>query len=162
VAGDRRFEGAEASLDAADLYRDLGLLYAAKHYALAAGAVAAGDDELQHPIVVVILIFTAQCDFLVGNWFSLMALLPSALDSHSNLRAAGDELARWVARRRLVAGPVGVVTKFLDQVKEPVLRGWLDGRLTAAGIDHSQSAGRDFTALLPDGDREATVKFVSA
>lgn len=161
VAGDSRYEGAEALLDAADLYRDLGLLYAAKHYALAAGAVAAWDDEQQHPIVAASLIFTAQCDFLAGNWFSLMALLPTALNAHSNLREAVDEPTRWQDVVRLL-GSVGVVTKFVDQAEEPALTGWLDGRLTAAGIDRSELAGTDLTALLPDGDREATVNFVSS
>jgi hypothetical protein len=161
VMGDSRFEGAEALLEAADLYRDLGLLYAAKHYALAAGAVAAGDDEQQHPIVAASLIFTAQCDFLAGNWFSLMALLPYALDAHANLREAADEPTHWEDVVRLL-GSVSVVTKFVDQVEEPTLTDWLDGRLTAAGIDRSQAAGADFTALLPYGDRKATINFVSS
>ncbi len=52
VGGDSRYEGAEALLDAADLYRGLGLLYAAKHYALAAGAVAAAGDGEYDPLVL--------------------------------------------------------------------------------------------------------------
>src|SRR6266545_3327657 len=60
MSGDSRDEGAEAMLDAAVVYRRLGLLYAAKHYALAAGAVSMAEDD----IVAASLVFAAECDYL--------------------------------------------------------------------------------------------------
>ncbi len=98
---------------------------------------------------------------LAGNWFSLMALLPRAVDAHVNLRAAADEPDQWGDFGPLL-GSVFAVLEFVDRLGEPALAGWLDGRLTAAGIDRAELAEADVPHPLPNGDREAAVGFVSS
>lgn len=161
VIGDSRDEGAEALLDAAQVYWKLGLLYAAKHYALAAGAIAGSDGRDQHPLIATSLIFAAQCDFLAGNWFSLMALLPDAVHAHISFREAPDELGQWEDFARLIWS-VGTVTQFVERAAMPDLVDWLDGRLIAAGIDRNELTGIDVPGLLPDGDLETTMDFASS
>lgn len=161
IAGDTRYEGAEALLDAADIYRDLGLLYAAKHYALAAGAVSARENEQHHPIVAASLIFAAHCDFLACNWFSLMTWLPSALETHVNLRGAADEPGQWDDLGQLL-GCVRVVATFVRQLSDSSLTGWLDRKLAAVGIDLDELASVDLAPLLVDGGHEETGTFVTS
>jgi hypothetical protein len=161
VMGDTRYEGAEALLDAASVYGELGLLYAAKHYALAAGAVSGNDDEQDHPIVASSLILAAHCDFLAGNWYSLMAWLPHALGSHTNLREAADEPGRWQDIAQLLGG-VSVVAKFVHQLSDARLTNWLASKLAMVGADLDELAGKDVAVQLPGSANDVTVTSLTA
>jgi hypothetical protein len=155
VAGDTRYEGAEALLDAAGIYRDLGLFYAAKHYALAAGAVSAHENEQDHPIVAAALILTAHCDFLAGNWICFLTWLPHVLYAHANARGAADEPGLWEDLSQLL-GCVSVVAKFTHQHGNAALTDWLDRKLTTVGADLEELTSSDLTPLLPDSGNELT------
>ena len=161
VAGDTRYEGAEALLDAADVYRDLGLLYAAKHYALAAGAVSAQENEQDSPIVATSLILAAHCDFLACNWFSLMTWLPSALEAHMDLREAANELGRWDDLAQLLSC-VGVVAKFVHQLNDSALTGWLDRKLAAVGVDLAELSSVDLTSLPAEDSHNEISNFATS
>jgi hypothetical protein len=159
VTGDSRYEGAEALQDAADLYRSLGLLYAAKHYALAAGAVSSMEDG-DHPNVAASLIAAAQCDYLAGNWFSFLSILPSALSAHLDLRGAVDEPDRWPDFAQMLDS-LGILAKVVEQAEEPLLTRSLQTRLSKAGIALDDFANTAMYGVLPDDGREA-INFVSS
>ncbi|MGC4829850.1 hypothetical protein [Micromonospora arida] len=148
VAGDTHYEGADALLDAAEVYLELGLLYAAKHYALAAGAVISMGKETHHPLVVSSLILSARCDFLAGNWFSLMAMLPQVLDAHTNLRHAPDDPRNWDDFLALV-GCLRMVKDFVDRSADASLKRWMNSKLKTIGLNRD-----DEELPIPDVSRE--------
>ena len=165
IQGDTRYEGAEALLDAARVYEDLGLLYAAKHYALAAGAVTGNPDsdgdEQGHPIVATGLILAAHCDFMAGNWFSLLAWLPHVLSTHVDLREAADEPGRWPDLVQIL-GCMHVVAKFVLQLGDVSLKSWLNRKLTTIGVDPDELASTDLAALLSDSDNDVSTTSLTA
>ncbi len=159
MGADTRDEGAEALLETAQIYLDLGLLYAAKHYALAGGALAAAEDDDDHPLIASSLILTCHCDFLAGNWFSMMALLPSALAAHANLRFAANELLEWEDLMKLLWF-LGVVTQFVRRSSDPKLSTWVTSRIERGGVDREELAGGEVPELLPEGDEQSVARFV--
>ena len=164
MQGDTRYQGAEALLDAARVYEDLGLLYAAKHYALAAGAVT-GDpdsdgDKLGHPIVATGLIAAAHSDFMAGNWFSLLAWLPHIFSAHVDLREAADEPGQWPDLVQILAC-VHVVTKVVDRLGDARLKSWLNSRLEAMGVDSNELANTDMNVLLSASGNDVGVTSIT-
>lgn len=81
-----------AMLFVAGCYRDLGLNYASKYYALAASHRAAGSDDpdvLQ--LVPRALIVAGECDYVQGNWIGFLGLTDLAVTAHWQLaRQPGD------------------------------------------------------------------------
>jgi hypothetical protein len=142
VAGDSRHEGAEALLDAAELYRELGLLYAAKHYALAAGAVSSMEDQGRHPYAAASLIMTAQCDFLAGNWFSFIVELPDACVAHADLREAVGDTGRWPDFEFLLDSVTTAVRAMARADNNDYTRLFGDC-LLAIGVDYDELIGLD-------------------
>jgi hypothetical protein len=159
VRGDSRDEGAEALLDAADLYRQLGLLYAAKYYALAAGAVSSMEDEQQHPYIAASLVLAAQCDFVAGNWFSFMAELAQACTNHLELREAAHEFREWPDFVRLLQS-VAMVASAVKQAANTTLSRWFQSRLSAAGIDPAALTETDVQGTHSDEDGRDVISFV--
>ncbi|TDO58237.1 hypothetical protein EV651_110273 [Kribbella sp. VKM Ac-2571] len=142
--------GAQAMLDAAAIYQELGLLYAAKYYALAAGAVAAMEREEPEPLVVDSLLLAARCDFLAGNWLSFIAILPLAADAHTDLRIAADEPILWDDTVE-IARSLATVAAVVDEAGDPDLTQWIYERLP---VDQGDEAHLDFSQLataIPDG-----------
>jgi hypothetical protein len=160
VGGDTTEEGAEALLEAAEIYLDLGLLYAAKHYSLASGAIAGADDVYEHPLIAASLIRAAYCDFLSGNWLSLMVLLPKAVDAHLGLREAPGELAGWHDFLQLLLS-AGLVSQFVDRTGDVDLTKWLHAKLAVVGVALADVTGADATTLLPGPGLERAMELVT-
>ncbi|MFE5514375.1 hypothetical protein ACFQ9J_27960 [Streptomyces sp. NPDC056529] len=99
-----------------EAFRNLGLLYAAKHYFLAAGAVASAGGEVLHSAVPASLLQASYCDFLAGNWFSFVVLSKYALSSHSEIRGAAEDVHQWDDLKSVVSALAHVrwVSTFMD------------------------------------------------
>ncbi|MFI2715140.1 hypothetical protein ACH5AI_02175 [Streptomyces collinus] len=101
-----------------EAFRNLGLFYAAKHYFLAAGAVASARVA-RHESVPTSLLEACFCDFLAGNWFSFVILADYAIASHSDIRGAADDVQRWRDLKSVVEALAHVrwVSTFMGSTK---------------------------------------------
>jgi hypothetical protein len=150
LSGRDQRAGAQAMLDAAAVYRQLGLLYAAKYYALAAGAVAAMERDEPEPLVVDSLLLAAQCDFLAGNWFSFIAILPLAAQAHTDLRVAADEPLLWDDTIE-VARSLGMVAAVIEEAGAIELAQWLHERLPDLQANETRPGFGQLTRTAPNG-----------
>uniref|UniRef100_A0AAU2A2M3 Uncharacterized protein n=1 Tax=Streptomyces sp. NBC_00093 TaxID=2975649 RepID=A0AAU2A2M3_9ACTN len=94
LTGDNFEKSVVALGTTAEAFKSLGLFYAAKHYFLAAGALASSRD-IMAPATPASLFDAAICDFLAGNWCSFLALLSFGLNSHVELRGNAENVERW-------------------------------------------------------------------
>lgn len=85
----------------AQAFQDIGLLYAAKHYFLAAGAIASARNVM-HSSVPASLLAASYCDFLGGNWHSFVTLAGRAVNIHSEIRGSARDTDRWGDFRAVV------------------------------------------------------------
>ncbi|MFI5706334.1 hypothetical protein [Kribbella sp. NPDC051620] len=150
LSGRDQRAGAQAMLDAAAVYRQLGLLYAAKYYALAAGAIAAMERDEPETLVVDSLLLAAQCDFLAGNWFSFIAILPLAAQAHTDLRVGADEPLLWDDTIE-VARSLGMVAAVIEEAGAIELAQWLHERLPDDQANETRPAFGQLTRTAPRG-----------
>ncbi|WP_327239683.1 hypothetical protein OG243_13690 [Streptomyces sp. NBC_01318] len=94
LTGDNFEKSVVALGTTAEAFKSLGLFYAAKHYFLAAGALASSRD-IMAPTTPASLLDAAICDFLAGNWCSFLALLGPGLNSHGEVRGDAENVERW-------------------------------------------------------------------
>jgi len=94
LTGDNFDDSIGAMFAAAEAFRNIGLLYAAKHYFLAAGAVASARNVM-HSAVPASLLEASFCDFLAGNWHSFVTLAGQAISSHSEIRGSARDVDQW-------------------------------------------------------------------
>lgn len=141
LTGDNVEMSAQALLDAAHDYIQLGLGYAAKHHALAAGAFVGGSNRPElEPMAVDGLILAAQCDFLCGNWLSFLALLGLATSAHLELRENSSDLEEWNDLVMLVHNAF-VVNRAGEVSADPAVRAAVAKGMAGAGLPTKEPEG---------------------
>jgi hypothetical protein len=99
-----------AMLFIAGCYRDLGLSYASRYYALAAAQVSSGsDDPNVRQLLPRALSFAAECDYLEGNWRTFFSMMRLAMATHWHfVHAPGDFDAHPELHRYWIHGATAV------------------------------------------------------
>lgn len=146
MTGDNFEKSVVALGTTAEAFKSLGLFYAAKHYFLAAGAVASSRDVVV-PATPASLLDAAMCDFLAGNWCSFLTLLGPALISHAEVRGDAENVERWEDFRSAL-GCLAYVRKTSHIMASPDVNEYVE-RSLGRSLEIETSNFTEFSAALP-------------
>ncbi|MER7934383.1 MULTISPECIES: hypothetical protein [unclassified Streptomyces] len=147
LTGDNFDKSVVALATTAEAFKSLGLFYAAKHYFLAAGALASSRD-IMAPTTPSSLLDAAVCDFLAGNWCSFLALLGPGLNSHAEIRGDSENFEHW-EDVKIALGCLTYVREVSHVIGSPEVNSYMAGSL---GFDASDFAVPTSAELAPERD----------
>ncbi|GAA1009692.1 hypothetical protein Aple_021960 [Acrocarpospora pleiomorpha] len=162
MTGDTQAEALTALLDAANIYEELGLLYAAKYYALAAHVITCtNDSEFLSGHAVQSIVAVAQCDYMASNWLSFLTALPLAVDAHCEFRADPTNLEVWADIASLVYS-AELVYRFSSLASHPQATAVASEYLADAGRPRMGPDGSALEVFWPEATQEVMFESISS
>ncbi|NMI60941.1 MULTISPECIES: hypothetical protein [unclassified Streptomyces] len=151
LTGDNFEKSVVALGTTAEAFKSLGLFYAAKHYFLAAGALASSRD-IMAPSTPASLLDAAMCDFLAGNWCSFLTLLGPGLNSHAEVRGDAENVERWDDFKSAL-GCLTYVRETSHIIASPEINAYMERSLGRyLGLEASDFADVSSVALVSETD----------
>ena len=123
-----------ALTQAAVCYQRLGLVYAAKHYALVATAMAGAQPDDYGDLTAEALIVVAHSEFLAGNWLSFLETFAWVVTAHGLWRPNATDPRAWDDINVLVM-QVALIRQVAIEVGNPALLAAIDRRLAPAATN---------------------------
>ena len=139
-----------ATLFISQCYLQLGLSFAAKYYALAAGSFAWDSDrqDLKHQLPRA-LIQVAVCDYYQGSWMSFIEIMETALEAHLRF----EEDAENLGIHENVKIGVSKLLRLKATAKEiaPTFIPLVNMKIREWGLDDIENAWKSRTGTRKDG-----------